>query len=226
MTRQQLPPQITKITVADRKTGKAVVRYQVTVDTGHNPQTGRRQQVRRRYTTEKQARDALAEIQNSAATGTFVSRSTLTIEQLCADYLASRRRLRASSLAKLEYDLAPLRERLGQVLVQRLAKTHIDAMVGDLIAGGSTTAKGRQRRPWSADSINKAIAATGQVLADAKAQGIVSRNVAELVSRVNKPHQPVDTYIYRSRGAKAAGIDHRQPPWACLGVSVVGPPAR
>jgi integrase len=67
-------------------------------------------------------------------------------------------------------------------------------MVRDLVTGGSTTAKGRQRRPWSPDSINKAIAATGQVLADAKAQGIVSRNVAELVSRVTKSHQPVDTY--------------------------------
>ena len=62
MTRQQLPPQIKKIPVVDRRTGKSVVRYQVTVDAGTNPQTGKRQQVRRRYTTEKQARDALAGI--------------------------------------------------------------------------------------------------------------------------------------------------------------------
>src|ERR1700757_534161 len=46
----------------DHKTGKTVVRYQLTVDAGENPQTGRRQQVRRRYGTEKQARAALAEI--------------------------------------------------------------------------------------------------------------------------------------------------------------------
>ena len=39
------------------------MRYQVTVDAGYRiPQTGKRQQVRRRYTTEKQARDVLAEI--------------------------------------------------------------------------------------------------------------------------------------------------------------------
>ncbi len=44
MTRRQLPPQIKKIIVADRKTGKPVVRYRVTVDTGVNQQTGRRQQ--------------------------------------------------------------------------------------------------------------------------------------------------------------------------------------
>ena len=63
MSRRQLPPQIKKIDVTDRKTGKTVVRYQLTVDAGVNPETGRRQQVRRRYATEKQARDALAESQ-------------------------------------------------------------------------------------------------------------------------------------------------------------------
>jgi len=71
MSRQQLPPQIRKLEVIDRKTGKAVVRYQVTVDAGVNHATGRRQQVRRRYPTEKQARDALAEITQRAATDTL-----------------------------------------------------------------------------------------------------------------------------------------------------------
>jgi integrase len=194
MTRQQLPPQIKKIDVTDRRTGKTVVRYQVTVDTGISPQTGRRQQARRRYATERDARTALAEITDATAKGQFVVRSTLTVERVCADYLASRRSLRASSRAKLEYDLGPLRERYGQLPVQRLTKAHIDALVGDLVAGGTTTAKGRQRRPWSADSINKVVAATEQMLADAKAQGIVSRNVAEFVNRVNRPHKPADTY--------------------------------
>ena len=63
MSRRQLPPQIKKIEVTDRKTGKPVVRYQLTVDAGINPETGKRQQVRRRYATEKLARDALAESQ-------------------------------------------------------------------------------------------------------------------------------------------------------------------
>jgi integrase len=160
MARQQLPPQIKKLTIADRKTGKSVVRYQVTVDAGHNPTTGKRQQVRRRYESERSARDALAEIQGGAAAGTFVSRSPLNVEQVCADYVGSRRKLRASSRSKLKYDLAPLREQFGQLAIQRLTKAHIDAMVGSLVMGGTTTAKGRKRRPWSADSVNKVIAAT------------------------------------------------------------------
>lgn len=38
--RQQLPPQIKKITIKDRSTGKDVVRYQVTVDAGVDRETG------------------------------------------------------------------------------------------------------------------------------------------------------------------------------------------
>lgn len=73
-------------------------------------------------------------------------------------------------------------------------KGQIDSLVTDLIAGGTRTAKGRERKPWSAESVNKVIATIEQVLADAKAQGIVGRNVAELVNRVIKPHKVVDTY--------------------------------
>jgi hypothetical protein len=75
MSRRQLPPQIRKLEVTDRKTGKLVVRYEVTVDAGIGPETGKRQQVRRRYATEQQARKALAEVQNGVTTGAFVSRS-------------------------------------------------------------------------------------------------------------------------------------------------------
>lgn len=194
MPRQQLPPQIKKINVTDRRTGKLVVRYQVTVDTGINQETGRRQQARRRYATEREARSALVEITDAAAKGKFVSRSNVTVESMCADYLASRHNLRASSKSKLEYDLSPLRQRYANLPAQRLTKAHIDALVAELVAGGTTTASGRRRKPWSANSVNKVIASIEQVLADAKAQGIVTRNVAELVNRVAVPHAQVDTY--------------------------------
>jgi hypothetical protein len=85
MTRQQLPPQIKKIEVFDRTTGKTVVRYQVTVDAGINPETGKRQQVRRRYATEKLARDGLADVTAAATTGAFVPRKAVTVEELCED---------------------------------------------------------------------------------------------------------------------------------------------
>src|SRR6476646_7298655 len=113
MTRQQLPPQIKKITVAERKRAKQVVRYQVTVDAGKKPQTGKRQQVRRRYTTEKQARDALAEITQQVSADTFVQRKTVTVDDLCDDWLASLHNARQITVNGYAYCLAPLREQHG-----------------------------------------------------------------------------------------------------------------
>src|ERR1700730_7040161 len=158
--RRQLPPQIKKLSVVDRRTGKSVVRYQVTVDTGVSPATGRRQQARRRYATEKEARAALAAIADPTAKGQVVGRSTVTVEQVCADYIAGRHKLRRSSLAKLAYDLGPLREQHGSMPIQRLTRAHLDRLVEDLLHGGTRTEKGGVRRPWSAVAGRKVIGPT------------------------------------------------------------------
>jgi integrase len=63
--RRQLPPQIRRVELARRAGSKSVVRYQLTVDTGMVD--GKRKQLRRRYRTEKEARAALAEIQDQVA---------------------------------------------------------------------------------------------------------------------------------------------------------------
>lgn len=110
MSRQQLPPQIKKIEVKNRTTGKPEVRYQVTTEAGVDPETGKRRQVRRRYRTEREAREALSSISAEAHAGTFVPRKTLTVSEVIDAYLASRHTLRPSSLSKLTYDLDTLRQ--------------------------------------------------------------------------------------------------------------------
>lgn len=194
MARQQLPPQIKKLAVTDRKTGKPVVRYELTVDSGKDRETGKRQQVRRRFESLADARKALTEIAGQAARGEFVPRKKITVEQVCADYVNGCHNLRDTSLAKLKYDLAPLRDRHGELPVQLLTKAHLNSLVVDLLAGGTKTAKGRTRKPWSALSVNKVISSVAQVLADAQNQGVVDRNVGESVSRVSVPYKEVDTY--------------------------------
>src|ERR1700677_1910696 len=206
MSRNQLPPQIKKIEVLERKTGKPVVRYQLRVDGGVNAATGQRQQVKRRYATEREARDALAKISDQASQDTFVARSAITIEKACKDYLAGRHNLRESARAKLEYDLGPLRQRYGDMPVQRLTKGHLDTLVGELVVGGSRTANGHTRRPWSAVSVNKAIDAWAMMLADARQQGLVARNVAEHITHVAARHKPVDTYTEAEVSALLAAI--------------------
>lgn len=194
MSRQQLPPQIKKFEVTDRKTGKTVVRYQVTVDAGINGESGKRQQVRRRYATEREARAALAEVTDAAVAGTFVPRRAITVREVCENYVAGRHRLRASSKAKLAYDLEPLIERHGDEHVQRLTKAHIDGLVSDLLVGGTRTGKGRTRRPWGAIAVNKFTQTVAMVLTYAQRQGLVKRNVAEHVDPVAVGHRSVDTY--------------------------------
>ena len=155
--RQQLPPQIKKLEVVDRKTGKTVVRYQLTLDSGVNPLTGKRQQVRRRYATEKQARDALSEIGQQAASDMFVPRKAVTVDELCADWLASLHNARATTLNAYRYAVAPLRERHGTTPVQGLTRPQLDKLLIDLRDGGTMTAKGHARRAWSPRSLNKAV---------------------------------------------------------------------
>jgi integrase len=194
MTRQQLPPQIKKVEVVDRSSAKSIVRYRVKVDVGTDPETGKRRQAKRHCRTEAEARKLLSELQNKAVTGMYVSPSKITVEQVCANYIAGRHNLRESSLAKLEYDLAPLRERHGKMPVQKLTKAHVDKLVTDLVAGGTVTAKGRTRRSWSPVAVNKVISTIVQVLDDALDQKIVTSNVSAKIARVSTVHKDVDTF--------------------------------
>ena len=108
--RRQLPPQIRRVELARRVGSKLVVRYQLTVDTGMVD--GKRKQLRRRYTTEKEARAALAEIQGQVAAGTYVQPSELTVGQACADWLRSRHKIRPTTAAGYEFMLQPVRREL------------------------------------------------------------------------------------------------------------------
>jgi integrase len=192
-TRQQLPPQIKKVEVVDRKTGKMVTRYQLTVDAGTDP-AGKRRQVRRRYATEKAARDALSEIADQAAKDVFVPRSILTVEQFCENYVDGRHDLKQTALSKLRYDMTPFMQKYGDKALQRITKADIDALVRELVDGGSTTPKGRKRRPWGPVAVNKTIQTVTASLAAAHTEGLIGRNPAELVKPLRVPRKKVDTY--------------------------------
>jgi len=177
--RQQLPPQIKKLFVKDRGTGKSVVRYQVTVDAGHDPETGRRRQVRRRFPTEKEARDELSKVQGGVTVGTYVHASELTVDEACEGWLASKHSLKPSTLRGHRVSLQPLRDALGSVEVQKLTKADLDGLIGRLRRG-----EVEGRRKWSARSCNYLLYLTTAVLDGQAAQGNVVRNVAKLVDRV------------------------------------------
>jgi len=190
LTRQQLPPQISKVEITDRRSGRTTSRYELRVDAGVNKQTGQRQQVKRRYRTEKEAREALAEISDQGAKWTFVSRSALTIEQACANWLAGKHSIRPTARAAYEHALQPLRDRHGDMAAQQLTKSQLDALVADLRAG---TFPGHELK-WSANSINPMLNLISRVLADLVKQGLLVRDVAALVDRLKRPDRKLNTF--------------------------------
>ncbi|MFE2998405.1 tyrosine-type recombinase/integrase [Nocardia sp. NPDC059246] len=194
MGRQQLPPQITKLTVTDRRTKKPVVRYSMVADAGRDPETGKRIQVRRRFRTEQEARHALAEIQDQAAKGSYVARRDMTVAEIIDDWETSLHWARPTTLAGYRYNLAPIRERYGSLELQKLSRKHLDELIVALRAGGTVTAKGRVRRPWAPRSLNRVVGTMEMVLDYARDRKLVAQNVAEPIKSIPRRRRKPDTY--------------------------------
>jgi len=186
MARQQLPPQINKISLASGK-----IRYELIVDVGKHPTSGKRAQFRKRYKTEDEAKAKLAELGHEVDKGVYVPQSDLTVETACAEWLAGKR-IRRTTHAAYTYALQPLRDRHGSLPVQKLNKKHLDDLVTDLIAGMAATEKGmaatgsgdRDRDPWGPQTVNPMLRHIESVLDSLVAEGKLVRNVASLVDRM------------------------------------------
>jgi len=74
-------------------------------------------------------RDALSEIGQQAATDPFVPRKAVNVEEFCEDWLASLHNARATTLNAYTYALAPLRERHGDMPVQKLTRPDLDRLL-------------------------------------------------------------------------------------------------
>ncbi|MBY6438244.1 site-specific integrase [Rhodococcus kroppenstedtii] len=204
MPRNQLPPQIKKLTGVDRRTGSKITRYQVTIDAGtrnvvRTRSDGstyvdtRRSQSRRRFETEKEARAFLARTVDEVNRGIHVASNALTVDDACEAWLAARR-VRPTTKSAYRHALQPLRQRHGALAVQKLSKTHLVELVNALVDGGTPSGPGRQRRPWSAQTINPMLNIISAVLTDLLKQGVVVRNVAALVDRLPRTTLPIRTF--------------------------------
>ncbi len=190
--RRQLPPQIKRIELARRTGGRPVVRYQLTVDVG--TVDGKRRQLRKRYATEREAREALDEIRGEVAKGTYVHPSILTVEEACANWLMSRHGIKPKSKSGYDGVLAPVRIELGHLPVQKLTRRHVDELVRRLRDGQVVRADGTMRRPWSARSCNYLLGTLSQVLGQLVHDGTLVRNVVAHVDRVAGKPKKFATY--------------------------------
>ncbi|MBN9620904.1 MAG: tyrosine-type recombinase/integrase [Actinobacteria bacterium] len=168
-------------------------RVELVLDVGEDPATGQRRQIRRRLKTVEEAIEAQAEILKQAREGSYVSRANLTIEQACADWLAGRR-LRKGTLANYANSLKPLRRTYGAQTLQSLTKKQINELISRLQAGEVPRADGRGSRPWKPPTVNLMLRVLSLLLDDAKGQGLITRNVVELVDRVPQTKTKRPTY--------------------------------
>ncbi|KXP11683.1 tyrosine-type recombinase/integrase [Tsukamurella pseudospumae] len=174
----RLPRGITKVAVANRRTGKLEGRWRVKL----NPvdAAGERHQVNRSFTTEREARAFHSETLGAMQAGTYVAVSKRTVEQACKAWLQSRHNLKATTRTGYATALQPVRDRYGSTRLQALTKDDLDSLVTDLRAG---EVEGR-RRAFKARTVNKMLRVLEQVIDSELKQGNVVRNVAALVERI------------------------------------------
>ena len=128
------------------------------------------------------------------STDAFVPRKAVTVEALCADWLASLHNARATTVNAYRFSLAPLRERHGDLPAQKLTRPDLDKLLIALREGGTTTAKGKPRRAWSARSLNKAVDAWRAMLAYGVERRELSHNVAASMKKVPRVRREMATY--------------------------------
>lgn len=191
--RQQLPPGIKKLELNRRKDGKPIVRYEILTEV--TKVNGQRKRIRTRknvhgepLATEVMARAELARLQNDVATGAFVHHNRTTVEQACEAWLKSKHGLKPSTRRGYEVWLAPLRQELGHVELQRLTKNDLDRLIRRLKAGDVP-----KHGKWTPRSINGMVGRFYKVMDDARKQGHVQRNVVELIDRL--PQEKADLNI-------------------------------
>lgn len=190
--RRQLPPQIKRVELEARRGGRQVIRYQLTVDVG--VVDGKRKRFRKRYPTEKEARDALDKIRGDVAKGMYVHPTERTVTQAVDDWLAGKI---AADRAESTTDgyaekLSVVLDQLGDTEIQKLTKRHLDDLVAELRKGGLPSPTGKPRKPWSPRSVNYMLGLLVQVLESEEKQGHVVRNVAALVDRIEANPAPPD----------------------------------
>lgn len=205
--RRHLPPQIKRIELAQRAGGRPVVRYQLTVDVG--VVDGKRRQVRKRYATEKEAREALDSIRGEVAKGTYVHPTRVTLAQAIDDWLAGKRAAdrKRSTIHGYEEKLGVVIAVLGDIEVQKLTKRHVDDLVTELRAGGLQSATEKTRKPWSPRSVNYLLGLLSAVLESEMKQGHVVRNVAALVDRIGAAPKQAATLTETEVARVEAHID-------------------
>ncbi|UGT63950.1 tyrosine-type recombinase/integrase [Nocardia asteroides] len=160
----------------DTRTARnGTVTYTFQLDIGTKPDGSRIRQ-RFTYATKTEARREYRRISAEVAAGRFVGRTDLTVAQVAAEWLASRRDIRANTLRNYRDSLKYVTRDLGAMKVQALRQAHVDEWVSTMLEAGSMKGK-----PLAPATVRLALVLLQQVTEYSARQGLVPRDPAEYV---------------------------------------------
>lgn len=142
---------------------------------------GRRRQTKRTFKTKREAQDALVGLLASRRSGTFVEPTRLTLRSYLAQWLSGLVNIGRAPTTLRNYrgkvDLYVL-PRIGDMPLQELRATDLDALYADLLTQGGTRGDGR----LSLATVHQVHVILGKALHDAERKGLVTGSVARLAS--------------------------------------------
>lgn len=151
------------------------------VDIGTDPVTGKRKQLYKSFDKLKDAKAELAKVTYKVGDGSFVAPSKLTVDAYLDAWAKSASRDREKATVRNIKDaLRPVRERLGDILIQKLTKAHVEGLVDWMQTSGRRRG-GKPGTGLGPRSVQLTLSRLRQALDDAVEEGIVVRNVAAKV---------------------------------------------
>jgi len=176
-------------------------RYRFVVDVGRDPETGRRKQVTHTFDTKREARAEYARIRHETDRGTYVRPSKLTVNQFLDQWLASATRdVERATSANYRAALLPVRQRLGDWLLQRITEADVEGLVDHMLTAGRRRG-GKPGTGLSVRSVRLTLGRLRTALNEAVRRQLVVRNVALFVA------------IPRAATKAAAEAEAKRAPW-------------
>ncbi|QGF22429.1 tyrosine-type recombinase/integrase [Raineyella fluvialis] len=215
-------PRITKpkadepIRLVTTKTGEH--RYEVVLTV--SPPGERRRQVRRRFATLKEARAAVDHTRDAVRGGRFTPSSTVTLDQLVEQWLATRRDIRPVSREGYGQVLKPITTQHGDRRVQSISRAEVERWVASWPTTGGVRGKGISHR-----SIVYTLQALRQVFDFGVSQGLLPKSPVDGVKpprRTAEDHTEFRVWTVAELGkfVKAADADPLAAAWrlTCCGL--------
>lgn len=154
-----------------------VVRYRFVVDIGDDPKTGKRKQKTHTLDSKREAEKRLSKILSEVDGDRFVIPAKLTLNELCDEWLRSKRGKEANTISAYTNGLKPARDQLGEKPAQKVTVKDINDLVDHMLTSGRKRG-GKPGTGLSPRSVQITLAKLRAVFTWAQRQKMVENNPA------------------------------------------------